>query len=263
MSLGGFPSQALSRGSSPRGGSATLLLGIGQCTVVSPDESSLTKTDRPFSLLNVRSLIDDGDLTARATIRNAALRLFASRGPDAVTVREIATQAGVSPALILHHFGSKDGLRAEVDAFAAQAFDAIFEDMPVDELVQLLAGGSAQGSLAEAFARGFPPGSPLPAYLGRLLLTNNPAGAALFGRWYATTRRLLAVMLEMGVARPSGDPDIRAAFFLVNDLALILLRNQIALAIGADPLTPDGMDRWAREASIIYAEGAFRAPREE
>ena len=211
----------------------------------------------------MRSVIDPGDLTARATIRNAALRLFAERGPDAVTVREIATQAGVSPALVLHHFGSKDGLRAEVDAFAAQAFDAIFEAMPADELVELLAGGAAQGSLAEAFARGFPPGSPLPAYLGRLLLTNDPAGAELFGRWFATTRRLLDVMVKTGAARPSEDPDIRAAFFLVNDLGLILLRSQIAMAIGTDPLTPEGIERWAREATTVYAEGAFNAPRKE
>ncbi|WP_344135099.1 TetR/AcrR family transcriptional regulator [Pedococcus bigeumensis] len=204
-----------------------------------------------------------GDLTARATIRNAALRLFADRGPDAVTVREIATQAGVSPALVVHHFGSKDGLRAEVDAFAAQAFDVIFEALPTDELAEMLAGGEAGGSLAEAFARGFPPGSPLPAYLRRLLLTNDPAGAALFGRWYAATRRLLDVMVESGVARPSEDPDVRAAFFLVNDLALILLRNPIAMAIGADPLTPEGIERWAREATIVYAEGAFGAQGQE
>ncbi len=211
----------------------------------------------------MRSVPDPGDLTARATIRNAALRLFADRGPDAVTVREIAAQAGVSPALVLHHFGSKDGLRAEVDAFAAQAFDTIFEAMPPDEVVELLLGGSASGSLAEAFARGFPHGSPLPAYLGRLLLTHDPAGAAVFGRWYATTRRLLEVMVEAGVARPSEDPAVRAAFFLVNDLALILLRTQIAMVIGADPLTPEGIERWAREATIVYAEGAFSAPRKE
>ena len=94
------------------------------------------------------STIDNGDLTARATIRNAALRLFADRGHDAVTVREIATQAGVSPALVVHHFGSKDGLRAEVDAFAAQAFDTIFEALLTVELAELLAGGAATGSLA-------------------------------------------------------------------------------------------------------------------
>lgn len=209
------------------------------------------------------SVHDDADLTARASIRNAALRLFADHGPDAVTVREIAKQAGVSPALILHHFGSKDGLRAEVDTFAAQAFDTIFEAVPNDELAEFLTGGTAQGSLAEAFVRGFPPGSPLPAYLARLLLTNDPAGAALFGRWYALTRRVLDMMVGMGVARPSYDPDVRAAFFLVNDLALILLRNPIAMAIGADPLTPAGIERWGREASLVYAEGAFNAPRKE
>jgi AcrR family transcriptional regulator len=206
---------------------------------------------------------DPKDLTARAAIRNAALRLFADRGADAVTVREIATQAGVSPALILHHFGSKDGLRAEVDAHAAQAFDAIFEAMPADELAEFLAGGAAGGSLAEAFARGFPHGSPLPAYLGRLFLTHDPAGAALFGRWYAMTRRLLDLMVEAGVARPTDDPAVRAAFFLVNDLALILLRTQIATVIGSDPLQPDGIERWGREAGKVYAEGAFQAPPKE
>ena len=209
------------------------------------------------------SVIDDADLTARATIRNAALRLFADRGPDAVTLREIATHAGVSPALVVHHFGSKDGLRTEADAFAAQAFDKIFEALPTEELAEMLAGGAATGSIAEAFARGFPPGSPLPAYLRRLLLTNDPAGAALFGRWFAATRDLLDVMVEMGVARPSEDPDIRAAFFLANDLALILLRNPIATAIGVDPLTPEGIDRWAREATVVYAKGAFSTPRKE
>jgi TetR/AcrR family transcriptional regulator, regulator of cefoperazone and chloramphenicol sensitivity len=214
-------------------------------------------------MLNMGSVTDRGDLTARANIRNAALRLFGERGADVVTVRQIATQAGVSPALVLHHFGSKEGLRSEVDAFAASALETILEAIPAGELVEVLTGGASKGSLAEAFARGFPPGSPLPAYLRRLLLTNDPAGAALFGRWFAATRRLLDVMVEMGVARPSEDPAIRAAFFLVNDLALIILRNQIAVAIGADPLTPEGMDRWAREAGIVYAEGAFGAPRKE
>jgi len=209
--------------------------------------------------LNVSSTTDEGDLTARANIRNAALRLFAERGHDAVTVREIATAAGVSPGLVVHHFGSKDGLRAAVDAHASESFDAVFAELGSQDLAAMLADGEATTSIAEAFTRAFPRGSPLPAYLRRLLLTNDPAGAALFGRWYAATRRLLDAMVELGAAAPSDDPSVRAAFLLVNDLALILLRNQIATAIGDDPLTPAGLARWAREATTVYLKGAFVA----
>ena len=208
------------------------------------------------------SVPNEGDLTAKANIRNAALRLFAERGHDAVTMREIAAAAGVSPALVVHHFGSKEGLRAAADGYAAQAFDALFA-MDGQDLADVLTGDGAV-SVAELFARAFPTGSPLPAYLRRLLLTNDPAGAALFGRWYALTRRLLDSMTELGVARPSEDRPVRAAFLLVNDLALVLLRNQVAAAIGVDPLTPEGVTRWAKDVTAVYTNGAFvTAPGEE
>jgi AcrR family transcriptional regulator len=56
------------------------------------------------------------DLTARARIRHAAIRLFADRGIDGTTVRDIAREAGVSPGLLRHHFGSKEALRQVCDA---------------------------------------------------------------------------------------------------------------------------------------------------
>jgi len=209
------------------------------------------------------SVTDGRDLTARASIRNAALRLFAECGHDAVTVREIASAAGVSPALVLHHFGSKDGLRAAVDAHAAESLDALFADLGGQELTEMLARGGATASVAEAFVQVFPSGSPLPAYLRRLLLTNDPAGAALFARWYATTRGVLDAMVESGIAAPTEDPAVRAAFLLVSDLAVILLREQITAAIGNDPLTPTGLARWARDVTAVYTGGAFAAPGKE
>ncbi|HZX04646.1 helix-turn-helix domain-containing protein [Kribbella sp.] len=207
------------------------------------------------------SVAEEGDLTGKASIRNAALRLFAERGHDAVTLREIAAAAGVSPALVVHHFGSKEGLRAAVDDYAGRAFDSLFA---MDE--QDLAGaltGDGWTSVAEMFARAFPPGSPLPAYLRRLLLVNDPAGAALFGRWFIQTRRLLDSLTELGATRPSDDIAVRAAFMLVNDLALLLLRNQVAAAIGVDPLTPEGMSRWAKEVTAVYQQGAFVSGEEQ
>ena len=58
------------------------------------------------------------DLTARARIRDAAVCRFA-RGGFRRVGPSIATDAGVSAGLVMHHFGSKDKLRAECDARAA------------------------------------------------------------------------------------------------------------------------------------------------
>ena len=46
----------------------------------------------------------------RADILSAARSLFAGTGYAATTLRAVANKAGVDPALILHHFGSKEAL---------------------------------------------------------------------------------------------------------------------------------------------------------
>ncbi|WP_433714057.1 TetR/AcrR family transcriptional regulator [Nocardia sp. CA-084685] len=48
------------------------------------------------------------DLTTAAWIRDAAIEVFGEHGFQFV-VRVIATAARVSPGLVNHHFGSKDG----------------------------------------------------------------------------------------------------------------------------------------------------------
>ncbi len=50
----------------------------------------------------------------RAALLEAATRLFAARGPAAVSVREIAAAAGVNHGLIHRHFGSKKALLGAV-----------------------------------------------------------------------------------------------------------------------------------------------------
>lgn len=47
---------------------------------------------------------------ARTRILNEALRLFATRGYNAVGVEEIVVSAGVTKPTLYHHFGSKQGV---------------------------------------------------------------------------------------------------------------------------------------------------------
>jgi len=75
---------------------------------------------------------DPADLTARARIRDAALRLFGERGFERTTIREIAAAAGVSSGLARHHFGSKEALRAACDAYLITTFRRLTEQALAD-----------------------------------------------------------------------------------------------------------------------------------
>src|ERR1700758_4479430 len=76
---------------------------------------SLARDKHAFSILNMRS----ADMTAAARIRGAAIEQFGHRGFN-VGLRAIADAAGVSAALVIHHFGSKQGLRKACDDHVAE-----------------------------------------------------------------------------------------------------------------------------------------------
>ena len=196
------------------------------------------------------------DRTARAVIRDEALRLFAERGADAVSVRQIAAAARVSPGLVIHHFGSKDGLREAVDAHVLAMFEAMLGELTTPDLYD----PGAAGSLAEAVMRHLPPDSPVPAYLRRLLLSGGDPGREVFRRLYEGSRTALDAMSEAGLAARGADPAVRAAILMSNDLAVLLLREQLADVLGTDPLSAAGMARWGRETLAIYGAGLMAAP---
>lgn len=159
--------------------------------------------------------------------------------------------------MVLHHYGSKAGLREAVDEYAAAQFDALFED--TDEVGEVLTSGSS-ASIAELFAQALPADSPLPAYFRRLVLDGDPAGLALFRRWFEVSRVLLERLVAAGFARPTGDPEVRAAFMLSADLVLLLLREPLTDVLGVDPLSGEGLPRWAAEVTQIYREGTLAVP---
>jgi len=212
----------------------------------------LPRSERLFIFVYMTSLPDDR--TARARIRDEALALFAERGPDAVTVRDIAAVAKVSPALVVRHYGSKDGLRTAVDDHVVQVLEILLAqatEPPVGDALDL----AALPTLADMVARSLPAGSPIPAYLGRLLLTHGPVGSALFRKLYAVARDALEGMAGAGSADRGEDPAVRAAFLLANDLAVLILRTHLHDVLGVDPLSVAGTRRWGAEVLSIYHNG--------
>ncbi|OBH41383.1 TetR/AcrR family transcriptional regulator [Mycobacterium mantenii] len=194
------------------------------------------------------------DRTARARIRDEALRLFAERGPDAVTLRDIASAAGVSPALLIRHYGSKDGLVDIVDNHVVTTFEALLTKMTEQTAVVGLEP-TAMPNLLDGLATYLPPDSPIPAYLSRLLINGGNAGSALFDRLFRLSQTTLDAMVAAGTASRGADAAVRAAFLLVNDLAVLTLRPRLTEVLGVDPLSDAGMRRWAGEVFAIYRDG--------
>lgn len=68
-----------------------------------------------------------GQTETREQILAAARGLFAEHGFDATTIRAIAAEAGVNPALIHHYFGSKDRVFVAALALPVNPVDVIGE----------------------------------------------------------------------------------------------------------------------------------------
>src|SRR2546423_10080202 len=82
---------------------------------------------------------------ARRLILDTAQQLIARSGPEGLRLQEIAAAAGISHPLILHHFGSREGL---VRALVQQAVDQLR-----DKLIPAM--GSAESSLEQEFDQVF------------------------------------------------------------------------------------------------------------
>lgn len=71
----------------------------------------------------------------RTAVLETARRLFGERGYDAVSIREIAAEAGVSPATVMKVAGSKQRLHAEA---APREPAPLEQGQPLDGLGELL-----------------------------------------------------------------------------------------------------------------------------
>jgi len=76
-----------------------------------------TRTEkRPGASRRIRRTPDE----ARRQILDAAERLLAAGGPEAIRLQDIARDVGISHPAILHHFGSRDGLTRALGDRAVQ-----------------------------------------------------------------------------------------------------------------------------------------------
>ena len=155
-------------------------------------------------------------MTATARIRDAAIEQFGEHGFD-VGLRVIAKAAGVSAALVIHHFGSKDGLRRACDDFVAESIRT-----SKSESIQSSDPASWFARLAEieSFA-------PLMAYLVRSMQSGGDLAKSLWRNMIENTEEYIEEGVRAGTIRASPDPSGRAKFLAMAGGGAFLLYLQL------------------------------------
>lgn len=148
--------------------------------------------------------MSSADLTAAARIRDAAIAQFGEHG-FGVGLRAIADTAGVSAALVIHHFGSKDGLRKACDDYIAEEIRS-----GKSEAMRSPDPGSwfAQMAEIESYA-------PLMRYLVRNMQTGGELAKTLWRKMIDDAEIYLDEGVRSGTLKPSRDPRARARYLSI------------------------------------------------
>lgn len=192
----------------------------------------------------------DRDLNTRARIRDAAIRVFGAQGFDA-GVRAVATAAGVSPGLVNHHFGSKQGLRAACDAH-------VLDVIVTEKREVLTASGPARMLAALGEIERY---APLVAYLVRSFQAGGHLAASLFEHMVAGVESYLEAAVDEGRVRPSRTPTARARYLAMNSLGSTLLYLQMHTAADGSVDVAGAIREMTDEIMLpaleLYTDGLF------
>ncbi|MFG1701652.1 TetR family transcriptional regulator [Nonomuraea sp. M3C6] len=164
------------------------------------------------------------DLTAKARIRDTALRHFAEHGVKGATMRAIADDADVSLGLVQHHFGSKEGLRDACDAYVVAYIR--------QEVAEAIDKGRLEDPSFVEHTRLSSP--PVLRYLGRALVDGSPTAASIYDQLVAVTEQFLA---------GREDAHGHAAVFTTMKLGIYVLHEHLSRALGTDAFSPEAMSR--------------------
>lgn len=162
----------------------------------------------------MRSASDDR--TAIARIRDAAIEQWGEQGFN-VGLRSIAEAAGVSAALVIHHFGSKEGLRKACDDYIAEEIRtgksaSLRTKDPADWLAQM--------AEMESYA-------PLMAYLVRSMQSGSELAKMLWRKMIDDGEQYLEEGVQNGLLKPSRDPRARAKYLGITGGGSFLLYLQM------------------------------------
>jgi AcrR family transcriptional regulator len=158
---------------------------------------------------------------------------------DGTTVRDIAQEAGVSPGLLRHHFGSKEALREACDAYVLD------RGMRIKEQIVFEGKAAEPGYLPSVH----PTILLSYKYLTRALLDGSSSAAALFDEMVDITEQWIAKFAP----HVSDDPRGFAAVLVGMQAGLLAMHDHVSRALGVDVFTAAGHIRMSGAVADFYS----------
>ena len=180
-------------------------------------------------------------------IRSAAIETFAERGFAKSTIRAIAAAADVSPGLVIHHFGSKDGLRRACDDFVFSAIadaKAANADYATEAVREIFASSDMSLNID---------------YLTKSLLDPSDHGQRYFDHYVDLVEGYIRHGFA-GYEFRTSDTDVRGQAATIAALALApsILGSRLQMALGTADF-PETMSRLAPHLYDLYFHGVITA----
>ena len=203
-------------------------------------------------------VIKTNDLTAAARIRNAALELFADKGTEATSVREIAARAGVSPGLVQHHFTTKIELRAAVNDHVVSIASDFFADMPTKGAPKDVQ--QEMGDRVTAFVRDHPTAL---RYVARAAADGDESALATFDAFVDIARSIYQRLEDAGLTNPEADLTWAALHVVALNLGTVLLSEAISRHLPDSFFDAEQLERWNAATNTLFEQGVLRRQRGE
>lgn len=189
----------------------------------------------------------------RERLIDIATKAFSESGFAATSLRSIAKLAGVSPALLVHHFGSRDGLIEQCIMRGLGLWVAEKQGFVDVSLSTALA--QWQGAIDKH--------GPKLQFFRQVLLSGGPAANMLFMRMVQEAEIMIRSEQAKGNMRKSENVGDLALIMTLHGLAPLVLQDQVNAYLGGNFQDPVLGGRLATANLEIYRKGIYKSDKKK
>lgn len=185
----------------------------------------------------MRSAID-----SRERLIEVAVGVLAREGFATSSLRMIAVEAGVSPALLVHHFGSRQNLIEEAISVTLGEWLETKDDLTAIGLTEALKQWPEVAEDGELKLR----------FFKQVILAGGKPAQHLFERMVFEAKNRLEEFQDKGMIRKLSDTPTAAVLLASYALAPLLMNEQIKKLLGADFTDPKISEQLATSSVELF-----------